>query len=132
MNKQIIIMLIAACTTALWGIVHSSQGNIQMPMAMPTGPTSAALPTTAQIHFDKIDTTALETIINEAKELTAKFKIHAEIETVYLSHIKTAFEAGLRTGLMVSGQYMQAGLNAMGNKMKTMTVIQPARPIGSN
>ncbi len=146
MNKQIIIMLVAACTTALWGIVHSSQASMttrQMPtntMTMvptavaPTMPqtTSTTLSATAQSHFDIIDMSGMESIINEARQVTDKFKIHAEIETLYLNLIKAAYELGFRTAFMVSGQYMQAGLNAMINKLKTLTVIQPARPISSN
>lgn len=144
MNKQIIIMLVAACTTALWGIVHSSQVSMatsQMPTnTMTMVPTTVAptmqqttstnLPALAQSHFENIDASAVENILNEAKELTAKFKIHAEIETVYLNHIRAAFEAGLRVGLMSSGQYMQAGLTAMGNRMKAMTA-QPTRPMNN-
>ncbi len=143
MNKQIIIMLVAACTTALWGIVHSSQASMttnQIPNTMTMVPTTVAhtmqqttstnLPALAQSHFENIDASAVENILNEAKELTAKFKIHAEIETVYLNHIRAAFEAGLRVGLMSSGQYMQAGLTAMGNRMKAMTA-QPTRPMNN-
>ena len=148
MNKQIIIMLIAACTTALWGVVHSIQPanmtTTQMPtnnavpttMAMPATPnqsTPVNLPTLALSHFENIDTTEVEAILNEAKGLTNKFKIHAEIESVYLNHIRIAFEAGLRTGFMVAGQYMQAGLNGMGNKIKAMTMAsQTTKSVGSN
>ncbi len=143
MNKQVLILVAAACTTALWSFVHTSQpmnnqgvqNMTNMTQTLPSknstpGSTSMATAPIAQAameHFNAISTQPTDTMlpeITQSRALANQYKIHPDIHTQNEQQVRSAYQRGLQAGIIqgltAAGTYYQAGLTAMAEQIKNM------------
>jgi len=129
MNRQVLILVAAACTTALWSFVHTAN-NPGAVMPHNITPTQQPQPTTPlahalREHFDTLGSKKSKPTneILKVQQIAEQYKVHPDIEKQMVDSVTQAYHTGLQAGFKASGQALQMHLNAVADSIKTM---QPA------